>query len=170
MDDVGGYWHIEVDDCDREKIALSRPTDCTSSKLCLSDFPQHSTFYRVMDSVLADLKCQSCLVYLEDVAKFPRYFDEQLRRLQAVLHAIKTGGLPLKPSKCSFAYSELKFLGHDMRNEAVRPDPKKERVLAEFSPRPCEHSRILCILLAVCSRFIKPIRAADTSHERCRKV
>ena len=90
-----------------------------------------------MDTVLAGLKWQTCLVYLDDVVVFASSFDEHLRRLEAVLEAIKTSGLTLKPEKCRFAYEELLFLGHVISRDGVRPDPRKTAAIAGF-PKPTD--------------------------------
>lgn len=59
-------------------------------------------------------------------------FNEHLRRLRAVIEAIRTAGLTLKPTKCRFAYGELKFLGHNVSNACVRRFSEKTRALAAF--------------------------------------
>lgn len=66
-----------------------------------------ATFQHVMDTMLAALKWQSCFVYLENIVVFASNFDEHLRRLRAVLQAIKNAGLTLKPTKFRFAFKEL---------------------------------------------------------------
>ncbi|KAM7299364.1 retrovirus-related Pol polyprotein from transposon 17.6 [Ixodes scapularis] len=68
MDLKSGYWQIEVDERDREKTAFVTPDGLYEFKLMpfgLCTAP--ATFQRVMDTVLAGLKWQSCLVYLDDV-------------------------------------------------------------------------------------------------------
>ncbi|MBS2634167.1 RNA-directed DNA polymerase, partial [Salmonella enterica subsp. enterica serovar 1,4,[5],12:i:-] len=124
MDLKTGYWQIEVDERDREKTAFITPDGLFEFKVMpfgLCSAP--ATFQRVMDTALAGLKWQTCLVYLDDVVVFASNFDEHLRRLEAVLQAIKTSGLTLKPEKCRFAYEELLFLGHVISKDGVRPDP-----------------------------------------------
>ncbi|KAM7296981.1 retrovirus-related Pol polyprotein from transposon 17.6, partial [Ixodes scapularis] len=71
MDLKSGYWQIEVDERDREKTAFVTPDGLYEFKvmpfgLCTAP----ATFQRVMDTVLAGLKWQSCLVYLDDVVVF----------------------------------------------------------------------------------------------------
>ncbi|KAM7284945.1 retrovirus-related Pol polyprotein from transposon 17.6 [Ixodes scapularis] len=62
MDLKSGYWQIEVDERDREKTAFVTPDGLYEFKvmpfgLCTAP----ATFQRVMDTVLAGLKWQSCL-------------------------------------------------------------------------------------------------------------
>lgn len=65
---------------------------------------------------------------------FSTSFEEHLNRLEAVLEAIRTAGLTLKPEKCHFAFKELKFLGHVVSAEGVLPDPEKTSAVALFPP------------------------------------
>uniref|UniRef100_A0A224Z105 RNA-directed DNA polymerase n=1 Tax=Rhipicephalus zambeziensis TaxID=60191 RepID=A0A224Z105_9ACAR len=115
-----------------------------------------ATFQRIMDTVLAGLKWQTCLVYLDDVVVFSANFDEHLRRLEAVLQAIKTSGLTLKPEKCRFAYEELLFLGHVISKSGVRPDPQKTTAIATFPP-PADKKAVRRFLglCAYYRRFVK---------------
>ena len=49
----------------------------------LSNAP--ATFQRVMDSVLAGLKWDFCMIYLDDVIIFSQSFEQHLRQLREVL-------------------------------------------------------------------------------------
>lgn len=73
-------------------------------------------------------------MYLDDVLVFSTSFEEHLNRPEAVLQAIKTAGLTLKPEKCHFVFKELKFLGHVVSAEGVLPDPEKTSAVALFPP------------------------------------
>lgn len=85
-----------------------------------------------METVLAGLKLQICLVYLHDVVVFTSNFDGQLERLWTVLEAIKSSGIALKPENCHFAYKEVLFLGHIVSKDGVRPDPQKTAAITQF--------------------------------------
>lgn len=142
MDLKSGYWQIEVDERDREKTAFVTPDGLYEFKVMpfgLCSAP--ATFQRVMDTVLAGLKWQMCLVYLDDVVVFAPTFEEHLQRLEAVLQAIKSSGLTLKSEKCRFAYEELKFLGHVVNSEGVLPDPEKTAAVAKF-PQPTDKKAV----------------------------
>ncbi|KAK8771367.1 hypothetical protein V5799_025390 [Amblyomma americanum] len=157
MDLKSGYWQIEVVEKDREKTAFITPDGLYEFKVMpfgLCSAP--ATFQRVMDTVLAGLKWQTCLVYLDDVVVFAANFDNHLRRLATVLEAIESSGLTLKPEKCRFAYDELLFLGHIISKSGVHPDPQKTAAIAEF-PQPIDKKAVRRFLgmCAYYRRFVK---------------
>lgn len=108
-----------------------------------------------MDTVLADLKWHTCLVYHDDVI-FARSFKEHLVRLESVLEAIQTSGLTLKREKCCFGYQEPKFFGHVISADGVLPDPAKTSAIANF-PRTKDKkgARRSLGLCAYYQRFVK---------------
>lgn len=142
LDLKSGYWQIEVDERDREKTAFVTPDGLYEFKVLpfgLCSAP--ATFQRMMDTVLAGLKWQTCLVYLDDVVVFSRTFAEHLSRLRRVLEAIRTAQLTIKPEKCHLGFQELKFLGHVVSCRGVRPDPEKTTAVASF-PRPTDKKAV----------------------------
>ena len=68
-----------------------------------------ATFKRTMDAVLAGLKWQTCLVYLDDVLVFSQSFQEHLQRLEALFQHLGRANLKLKPGKMLFCqeYGEV---------------------------------------------------------------
>lgn len=123
-----------MDERDREKTAFVTPDGLYEFKalpfgLCSAP----ATFQRMMDTVLSGLKWQSCLVYLDDVVIFSATFEQHIERLRLVLEAIRSANLTIKPEKCQFAFEELRFLGHVISAQGVRPDPEKTAAVAKFS-------------------------------------
>ena len=130
---LSDYWQVEVEETDREKTAF-----CTTEGLFqfrvmpfgLCNAP--ATFQRLMDLVLAGLQWSRCLVYIDDVIIVGKSFQEHLRNLQEVLQRLREAGLKLKPSKCIFFQSSVKYLGHVVSREGVMADPDKVRKVATW--------------------------------------
>ncbi|TPX53026.1 hypothetical protein PhCBS80983_g06379 [Powellomyces hirtus] len=78
-----------------------------------------------MDAVLAGLKYQFCLVYVDDIIVYSDTFEEHMTHISRVLERIVGAGLRIKLEKCHFAQSELKFLGKIVNGRGVAVDPAK---------------------------------------------
>lgn len=114
-----------------------------------------STFQRLMDRILSQLKWTSCIVHLDDVLVFGRTFTEHHERLTAVLTAIESAGLRLNPSKCSFAKREVTFLGHVVEPTGIRPDPEKLRAIEDLhEPTTVPNVRSVLGLFSYYRRFV----------------
>jgi hypothetical protein len=86
LDLRAGYHNIPVAERDRDKTAFITRRGCwryTVMPFGLTTSP--SVFQRLMDMVLHGLSYEICLVYLDDIVIFSNTYEEQLRRLRAVL-------------------------------------------------------------------------------------
>eukprot|EP00112_Aurelia_sp_Birch-Aquarium-sp1_P022168 Seg6151.1 transcript_id=Seg6151.1/GoldUCD/mRNA.D3Y31 product="Retrovirus-related Pol polyprotein from transposon 297" protein_id=Seg6151.1/GoldUCD/D3Y31 len=114
-----------------------------------------ATFQRLMDYVLTGLHWSQCLVYLDDVIIFGRDFEEHLTRLRTVLTRLNAAGLSLKPSKCHWAKTEVKYLGHVIDGEGIKPDPSKLLAVKDFPvPENRTEVRAFLVLASYYRRFI----------------
>lgn len=136
VDMASGYWQIELDDHDKEKTAFNTPSghyQWTRMPMGLAN--SAAVWQRTADVVLAGLLGKLCHVYLDDIIIFSDSFEDHLRHIENVLVRLKEAGLKLKPSKCQFLKPEVKYLGHIISPNGVRPDPEKVWCVREF-PRP----------------------------------
>ena len=75
LDLMSGYWQVPVAEADTYKTAFVTPDglyEFVRLPFGLNNAP--STFQRLIDRVLARLKWQMCLVYLDDVLVFGKSF------------------------------------------------------------------------------------------------
>ena len=92
-------------------------------------------FTRAMQRVLEPLtKAGWVRNYLDDVIIYAHTYDDLLDRLRLVLERFKQMGLKLNVSKCEFARAEIKFLGHLISNNGMKPDPKNTKKVMEMKP------------------------------------
>ena len=61
--------------------------------------------------------------------------DEHLEHVEKVLQQLKQAGLQLKPSKCTFATTEIQYLGHTLTLMGAKPNDSKVMTVKDF-PRP----------------------------------
>ena len=88
-----------------------------------------------MESCLGELHLEWCIIYLDDIIIFSKNPDDHLTRLRGVFERLAKAGLKLKPSKCEFSKSNLKYLGHIVSKDGIATDPRKIEVIKNW-PRP----------------------------------
>ena len=86
LDITSSYWQIELDEESKPKSAFicrSGLYEFVCMPFGLTNAP--ATMQRLMDSVLAGLKWQTTLVYLDDIVCFSHSFEQHLLDLRSVL-------------------------------------------------------------------------------------
>src|SRR6266498_4747275 len=81
-----------------------------------------ATFQRLMNKNLRQYIEKFVQVYLDDVIIYFNNLDEHKRHIKAMLEKIREANLKLKPSKCQWFQTELKFVGHLVGRNGIRPD------------------------------------------------
>ena len=94
-----------------------------------------ATFERLMETFLAGLNWQICLIYLDDIIVRGKDFEDMIRNLDEVLQKLQCAGLKLKPRKCQLFAKQVEYLGHIISKEGVHTDPKKIQVVKNW-PKP----------------------------------
>ena len=91
-----------------------------------------SSCQRLMQVILAGLEAFS-RVYLDDIIVYSQDMKEQLTHLEAAFARLRPAGLQLKPQKCHFFKSDIRFLGHIVTNQGFRADPAKTKAVQNFA-------------------------------------
>jgi len=65
--------------------------------------------------ILAYVKWQRCLEYLDDVISLSSFPEEHLQHLEEVLTLLWKAGVTLKASKCLFFQEKVEYLGYVIR-------------------------------------------------------
>ncbi|XP_061153604.1 uncharacterized protein plppr3b isoform X2 [Syngnathus typhle] len=74
-------------------------------------------------------------VYMADILVHGETEEEHDKRLEQVLRVVEEAGLKLNRGKCKFRRRQIKFLGHIIDENGVRPDPAKVEGIEKF-PKP----------------------------------
>lgn len=91
-----------------------------------------ATFQGVMNTVLADQLRQSVLVFVDDILVYSRTLEEHKNHLRQVFETLSKHQLRVKLSKCSFAQTQLSYLGHIISVVGVSTDPEKIQVVHQW--------------------------------------
>ena len=106
-----GQWLlVEMDAADREMTVFVTQGGLYEFKVMLYELVNAlATFERLKERVLRGITWRECLVYLDDILVFGRYFASTLERLVLVLGSLGEAGLKLKAKTCQLA-SRLIYL------------------------------------------------------------
>ena len=84
-----------------------------------------ATFERLIETVLAGLHWQICLIYLDDVIVIGKTFEDMIKNLSVIIERLHHAGLKLKARKCKLFGKSVEFLGHIFTETGVETDPSK---------------------------------------------
>ena len=158
LDLQSGYWQIALEEDDIPKSAfITKYGLYEYTKMPFGLASAGATFQQVMELVMRGLQWQSLLIYLDDIIIMGSTRRENLRRLDEVLHRLEKAGLKLKPGKCQLLRLEFFiFLGHLVREDGVRPNPKLiESVAAWKAPGDRKEVQQFLGLANYYRRFVK---------------
>jgi hypothetical protein len=157
MDLASGFWQIEATPETQPKTAFASYFglyEFTVMPFGVTGGP--AVFQRLVDCLLAGLRYETCMVYIDDIVVFAKTPEEHERRLEQVLQRISDANLKLKPSKCKFAQLEVKLLGHIISGEGIKPDPEKRAQIEQLEePTTPTGVRAFLGLAGYYRRFIK---------------
>ena len=82
--------------------------------------------------VFCDQNFQTVLIYLDDILIPACSIAQMLERIDMVFSRLEKVCLKVKPDKCHFFKSSLKFLGHIVSEDGIATDPEKIRAVEEW--------------------------------------
>ena len=135
LDENSGYWQIEVFPEDRDKTTFTSHRGLYRFKRMpfgLKTAP--ATFQRAIDVILAKVRFQSALTYLDDIIVYSSSFAQHIRELDHVLSLLKSAGVSLKIPKCKFAAAQVKYLGFKVGRTGIEVDEDKIAAVRQAVP------------------------------------
>ena len=83
------------------------------------------TFQRIGERILAGINHLYATCYLDDFIIYSRDIQTHKLHLQDIFDRLRKANLKISASKCSWATSEIKFLGFIINDQGHRPDPNR---------------------------------------------
>ena len=134
LDINSAFWSIPI--CERDKMKTAFVTQhghfqwtCLPFGLKVSP----AIFQRALSTLIRKNKLNDfCVNYIDDILVFSKTFEEHLRQIELLIEALKSVGFKLKLSKCYFAKSSVKYIGHVIEKNGIRPAKDNLRAIREF--------------------------------------
>lgn len=152
LDLKSGYHQVNVRPSDRDKTAFVTPFGTyrfIRMPFGLRNAP--STFQRLMNRFKTSLPDVFLLVYLDDLIVISASFNEHVNDLKKIFDKLNHYKLRLNRDKCVFACQSVRYLGHIISPEGLKPDPDK--VNAILSMKPPTNVKQLMGFFQTCSWF-----------------
>ena len=102
---------------------------------------QMSTFFRSL------IDKRSALVYVDDILLLANEKQEMFELIKELHTIASRENLKLAPEKSFYMLLKVKFFGHEIGNNTIKPIPSKKKPLKEFHHQ--KKRQMLCNFLAV---------------------
>ena len=136
MDLKSSFWQVKMSEKARQYTAFTVGSmgvyEFLRMLYGLCNMP--ATFQRLMQNCLGELNLTYALIYLDNVIVYSRTEEEHLTQMRAVFERFRESGLKLKPSKCNFFRTEIKYLGHTVSAKGMEPGVDGIKAIAEMAP------------------------------------
>ncbi|UYV74836.1 K02A2.6-like [Cordylochernes scorpioides] len=136
LDVAWGYWQIEMDPQSIQKTAFV--TSDGHYEFLVMPFGLKnaaSTFQRIIQHILGELLWKGTCSFQDDILVYTKTWQEHIELLSKVFDKLRLYNMKLKLSKCIFGRTEVKYLGHIISHNQLKPDPGKVKSIQDF-PRP----------------------------------
>ena len=133
MDLLNGFWQVMVKPEHRPKTAFVTARglfEFVVMPFGLCNAP--ATFQRLMDTVIRPEYRSFIETYVDDVMTHSKTFDDHLIHIETLLQSLREHKLVVKLTKCKFAQKEVKFLGHILTHNQMRPNPEAVETIMKW--------------------------------------
>ncbi|KAK3100349.1 hypothetical protein FSP39_018534 [Pinctada imbricata] len=157
LDLASGFWQVPLDEETKHKTAFITHKGLYQFKRMpfgLMNAPM--TYQMLMTKVLKDLNWRIALIYIDDVLVYSKSVAEHFGHLELVFQKLREANLTLQPSKCHFAATTVKYLGHVISNKGIKVDSDKTAAVATYPvPKSIKHVRSFLGMCNYYRKFIK---------------
>jgi hypothetical protein len=94
-----------------------------------------ATFQRAMNHIFGPYIGKFVCVYLDDICVYSKTPEDHLKHLELVFQVLEKHQFYINLTKSTFNKAEVKFLGHIISNDRVKPDPAEG--ISSLSLGPC---------------------------------
>ena len=133
MDLLSGFWQVMIKPEHRHKTAVITARglyEYVVMAFGLCNAP--ATFQRLMDAVVLPEYREFIQTYIDDVLTHSLTFEDHLKHLDKTLSLFQKNTLMVKLSKCKFAQTEVKFLGHVISQGTIKCNPEAVETIRKW--------------------------------------
>ena len=133
FDAIWGFWQLPLVDEDIPKTSMVTPHGSFEWKalpMGLTNAP--SVFMRTMADICRDLKFVK--IFIDDILVFSKTVEEHEAHLTQLMQRLAEHKIQLKESKARWFQSAVKFLGHVVSADGIKPQMAKVEAIKQWTP------------------------------------
>ena len=133
LDLLQGYHQIHMHEADIPKTAFRTHHGHYEFKVMsfgLCNAP--SSFQATMNTLFGPFLRKFIIVFFDDILVYSTSFEDHLHHLEITFQVLLQNQFVLKLSKCSFAQSQVEYLGHVVLRRGVEPVASKVTVIQQW--------------------------------------
>lgn len=135
LDMTSGYYQIPLSNESRKFTAFMTPDGLFEYNVMpfgLVNAPM--VFQEVITDIIRGLENQRSIIsYVDEVIICSNTIEKGLNILNEFMQAVAKAGLTLRPSKCVFMHTQVKFLGHVVSDKGIQPGEEKTQCIEEYA-------------------------------------
>ncbi|XP_062709595.1 uncharacterized protein K02A2.6-like [Aedes albopictus] len=141
------YLQVEVDEASKRLLTINTHRGLFHfNRLAPGVKSAPGAFQQLMHTMIAGI--EGVEVFLDDFILFSKTKEQHYETLCTLFNRLQEYGFRLKLEKCHFYQDEIKYLGHIVDENGLRPDPEKTAAISSM-PRPTDVSTLRSFLGAV---------------------
>ena len=133
LDLKSGYWQLPLEENSSKLTTFNTPFGrYRYLRLPFGLNSANEIFQKRMSEKFEGFK--GVLIIFDDILVFANTVEEHTARLKAVLDRCDEIGIKLNKKKCQFLCKEVKYIGHIITPEGLKPDPEKITAITQMPP------------------------------------
>ena len=140
LDMSNAYWQIKIDEESSKLLTFNTPFG--RYKFLRLPFGIHSASEICQQQISQVIEGIAKVANLQDdIIVWGNTREELHQSLKEVLYRVQKSGVKLNLSKCKFEATEVSYLGHNLSEAGVKPDPSKVAAILQM-PEPTNKSEL----------------------------
>lgn len=133
LDLTSSFWQIPIKKQDRKYTAFLYKNKVYEFNVVPFGLSTSlSAIVKCIELVLGTEVERCSMVFVDDILVISKTVDEHVQNLRTIYEKFRRANMSININKCEFLRTEIKFLGHIISEEGVKPDPEKIKSIMDF--------------------------------------